>query len=75
VIACQEKTVTDTYRLMNFSDGIIVLPLNYKGQNCYRVLFGKFSTKTAAVSAIKILPEEFLKQASPASIVELSKVH
>jgi septal ring-binding cell division protein DamX len=74
VIACQEKTVTDTYRLMNESEGVMVLPLNYKGQNCYRVLFGKFSTKNAATSAIKILPEEFLKQASPASVVELAKV-
>ena len=74
VIACQDKTVIDTFRLLDFSHEMIVLPLNYKGQNCYRVLFGQHPTRQAAQAAIKTLPDVFLKQASPANVVAISKV-
>jgi|GEM_PF-1877448 len=74
VIACQEKTVQDTYRLMNYSKDIIVLPLSYKGQDCYRVLYGQFRAREYAQTAIQSLPEVFLKQSSPATVVALSMV-
>jgi septal ring-binding cell division protein DamX len=74
VIACQEKTVLDTFKLLNHSDEFILLPLVFRGQNCYRVLFGRYSTRAAALDAVEALPDVFLRQASPATVVALSKV-
>ncbi|MCI0606133.1 SPOR domain-containing protein [bacterium] len=74
VIACQAKTVVDTHRMLNYSNEIIVLPVNYKNQICHRVLFGQFSSKSEARDAVKTLPNIFIEQSSPASVVEISKV-
>ena len=74
VIACQEKTVLETHRMLNYSEQMIVLPLTYKGQNCYRVLFGQYSTPKEALAAIKTLPESFLRQSSPAGVVTMARV-
>jgi Domain of unknown function (DUF4388) len=74
VIACQAKTVADTHQLLNYSNQIIVLPVNHKGQVCHRVMFGKYSSKGEAEAAIEVLPHFFTQQNSPASIVEISEV-
>lgn len=74
VIACQAKTVVDTHQLLNYSNDIIVLPVNYKGQVCHRVLFGKYSSKGEAEVAMEALPVIFTQQNSPASVVEISEV-
>ncbi len=74
VIACQEKTVKDTYRILGYSNEIIVLPLKFKGQNCYRVLFGRFSSRKLGKSATVNLPDVFLNQASPPDVVALARV-
>ena len=74
VIACQEQTVLDTYQLLNQSDQMIVLPIQFKGKSCYRVLYGQYESKQQANQAIRDLPEFFLKQASPPSVVILSRV-
>jgi len=74
VIACQDKTVLDTYRLLNYSKEIIVLPLNFKGQNCYRVLYGQFRARENAQSAVRSLPEVFSKQPSPPTVIGFSKI-
>jgi septal ring-binding cell division protein DamX len=74
VIACQEKTVIDTHSMLNYSEQMIVLPISYKGQNCYRVLFGQYSSRNAAQAAIQDLPEVFIRQSSPASVVSMAKV-
>ncbi len=74
VIACQAKTVADTHRLLNYSNEVMVLPVNYKGQVCHRVLYGKYPSKSQAKEAIDYLPNIFVEQNSPASVVEISKV-
>ena len=74
VIACQAKTVADTHQLLNYSNDIIVLPVNYKGQVCHRVLFGKYSSKGEAEVAMEALPGIFTQQNAPASVVEISEV-
>lgn len=74
VIACQAKTVADTHQLLNYSNEIIVLPVNYKGQVCHRVMFGKYPSKGEAEAAIEALPYIFTQQNSPASVVEISEV-
>jgi hypothetical protein len=74
VIACQAKTVADTHQLLHYSNDIIVLPVNYKGQVCHRVLIGKYSSKGDAEAAIETLPDIFTNQNSPASVVEISEV-
>ncbi len=74
VIACQEQTVIDTHQLLSYSREIIVLPVTFKGQNCYRVLFGQYASRQLAQAAMQRLPDIFLRQISPATVVALSRV-
>jgi hypothetical protein len=73
-IACQEKTVMDAFAALQNASDLLVIPMNYKGQPCYRVLFGTFSTAEEAENAKQRLPAEFLKQQSPPQIVPVSRI-
>jgi hypothetical protein len=74
VIACQDKTVMDTFETLSYSNELMILPMVFKGQNCYRVLYGQYSSRRVAQAAIDGLPDVFLQQRSPASVVAFSKV-
>jgi hypothetical protein len=56
------------------SPEIYVVPISYRGQSCYRVLYGVYKNSTQAQSSIARLPQEFLNQASPPQVVPISKV-
>ena len=73
-IACQEKTVLDALISLDYSKDMIVVPMDFRGKACYRVLFGVFNTAGAAESAKTGLPQEFLRQPSPPQVVPIARV-
>jgi len=74
LIACQEKTVLESLQAVPDAKDFLILPLQYKGQSCYRVLYGLYETEREAQSAATRLPAVFLQQASPARAVPLQKI-
>lgn len=74
LIACQEKTVLETFQMMSYSPELAVLPLKYKGQNCYRVIFGVFPSLDAAQAGASRLPASLLGQPSPPAPISLQRV-
>jgi septal ring-binding cell division protein DamX len=72
-IACQESTVREATGLVD-SSKLLVVPINYHGQSCYRILYGKFTTQSSAEAARSGLPSIFLKQEAPARVVAVSKL-
>ncbi len=74
LIACQEKTVLESLQAVPDAKDFLILPLQYKGQSCYRVLYGLYETEREAQSAATRLPPVFLQQASPARAVPLQKI-
>ena len=73
-IACQEKTVKEAVSMTGGSKDLAIIPLDYKGQACYRVLYGVYASEATAQSARAKLPQDFLKQPSPPQIVPLTKL-
>jgi septal ring-binding cell division protein DamX len=74
LIACQQKTITDTLALVDDKSNFRVLPLDYHGQACYRVLIGPFTTSEEAQSARNKLPATLLQQPSPPQVISLGQI-
>lgn len=72
-IACQESTVQEATGLVDPSR-LIVVPISYHGQSCYRILYGSYATQSSAEAARSGLPSIFLKQEAPARVVAVSKL-
>jgi septal ring-binding cell division protein DamX len=72
-IACQESTVLEAFEIMNDSADLALVPLDFKGRSCYRVLYGVFPSPIEAEAKRKKLPALFLQQQSPAQVIPLSK--
>lgn len=72
-IACQEDTVLEAFNILDNTSELSIVPLDYHGRACYRVLYGVYSSAEQAQSARARLPQEFLKQQSPAQVIPVSK--
>ncbi len=60
LIACQEETIVKIkkeYPDLNFW----YIPINFKGKNCYKLFYDKFSNKEEAINKKSALPESLLK--------------
>jgi septal ring-binding cell division protein DamX len=74
LIACQEKTVLDAFQTLEYSREIAIVPIDFQGRPCYRVLYGTYSAPSQAQSARADLPQEFFRQASPPQVVPLARI-
>lgn len=72
-IACQESTIMEAFQMLNDSPELAVVPLDYHGKACYRVLYGVYPTAEEAQAKRSRLPQDFLKQDSPAQVIPLTK--
>lgn len=72
-IACQESTVMEAFQILSDSPELAVVPLDYHGKACYRVLYGVYPTAEEAQARRGRLPQSFLKQDSPAQVIPLAK--
>lgn len=73
-IACQEKTILDAISILQDSNQLLVVPMNYKGQPCYRVLYGTYDSVAQAENMKQNLPAKFLHQQSPPQIVPVARI-
>lgn len=73
-IACQDSTVMEALNLFGKTAPLYVVPLNFRGQPCYRVLYGIYNNEAQARAKLGDMPSEFLQQPSPPKVIPISKV-
>jgi septal ring-binding cell division protein DamX len=74
ILACQPKTVQDLIQALGNSENIKLLPADYQGQSCYRVVYGIYDSPESAAVAIPGLPQSFAGRRIQARIVLISKL-
>lgn len=72
-IACQSSTIQEAIGLVDATK-LLVIPIDYHGKSCYRILYGRYTTQSSAESARSGLPSIFLKQEAPARVVAVGKI-
>jgi hypothetical protein len=64
LVACSPDTVTKAVQNAG-SPELFIVPVNYKGRDCYRLCWGLYENEARAASAVRSLPEYFRKGATP----------
>ncbi len=64
IVACQPVTVEKAFRNVE-STNLVAIPVDLKGQSCYRLCWGLYSDRAAAERAITSVPDYFAKDAKP----------
>ncbi len=58
LVACAPETVQKAVDGVR-SDELFILPVNYKGRDCFRMCWGLYTSPAKATSALRALPEYF----------------
>lgn len=74
ILACQEKTVLDTMHALENSEKLMIIPTDFKGQTCYRMIYGTYASEAEAVAARTALPESFAKRRIQAQVVPIVRI-
>jgi septal ring-binding cell division protein DamX len=64
LVACSPETVQKAVQNAG-SPELFIVPVNYKGRDCYRLCWGLYESSSRAASAVASLPEYFRKGATP----------
>jgi hypothetical protein len=64
LVACSPETVQKAVQNAG-SPELFIVPVNYKGRDCYRLCWGLYESASRAASALPQLPEYFRKGATP----------
>ncbi|NMC00025.1 MAG: hypothetical protein GYA35_07070, partial [Thermoanaerobaculaceae bacterium] len=59
MLACEKDSIAKAFASTNNSKDLIIFPYNYKGRNCFRVIWGYFKTREEAEEAFGKIPKEF----------------
>ena len=69
---CLKESVRNAYRQLPDKEGFFLLNKTSRdGRSCYLVLWGRYRTGDEAALGMKQIPEYFMKQSNPPSVIEL----
>jgi len=71
LVACSDETVQKAVDHVP-SPELFIVPVNYKGKNCYRLCWGMYPSETQAASAVRTVPEYFRKGGANPKVVPTS---
>ena len=74
VLACQEKTVLDTLRALGDSPNLMIVPADFNGQTCYRVIQGTYPSESEALAAKDSLRKALRGRRLQAQVVSISRI-
>lgn len=74
VLACQEKTVLDTLHALGDSPILMIVPANFKGQTCYRVIHGTYPSESEALAAKDSFRNNLRGRRLQPQIVSISRI-
>ena len=72
-VACSPETVQKAVDAVS-SPELYILPTSYQGRSCFRLCWGLYTQESRASSALKTLPEYFLKGGASPRIVTASSL-
>jgi Domain of unknown function (DUF4388) len=73
LVACSDETVTKAVQAVGAPD-LFIVPVNYKGRDCYRMCWGLYENEGRARSGIGSVPEYFRKGGASPRAVSASSV-
>ena len=69
---CLKDSVRGAYRQLDDKNNFFLLNKSSReGRSCYLVLWGRYRTADEAALGMKQIPDYFMKQSNPASVIEL----
>ncbi len=69
---CLKESVRIAYsQVENKDDFFLLNKISRDGRSCYLVLLGRYRTADEAALGMKLVPEYFMKQSNPPSVIEL----
>lgn len=71
-LACEESTVTKALRADLSGRQIWIVPYDFRGRNCYRVLWGRYKTLPKARDAKTSVPAMFLRGSNRPAVIALA---
>lgn len=72
MLACERDSIAKALAESNNSRELIIFPYNFKGRNCFRVIWGYYIKREEAENAFKTLPSVF--KDSGAKVVSFEKM-
>ncbi len=69
---CLKASVRLAYSQLDNKESFFLLSKTSRdGRRCWLVLWGRYRTQDEAALGMKLLPEYFMKQSNPPSVIEL----
>jgi hypothetical protein len=73
LIACSTETVQKAVDSGSASE-LVILPVNFKGRDCYRLVWGVYPSSTRATAALRNVPEYFRNGGAAPKVLGASEV-
>jgi hypothetical protein len=73
-IACQPDTLVKAVAAAQGDPALMVIPFDFRGRSCYRVIWGTYKTRADAEAALKKLPAHFVGDANPPKVRSWAEV-
>ncbi len=73
LIACSSDTVQKAVDSGSASD-LVILPVDFKGRDCYRLVWGVYPSATRATAALSTVPEYFRNGGAAPKVLGVSEV-
>ncbi|MCK5331762.1 MAG: hypothetical protein KAK01_10150, partial [Candidatus Marinimicrobia bacterium] len=74
LVACQDGSINDAYRALNQASDFFILPKTVKGEACYAVCWGDFSSKRDAKRRLKEVPKWFKRNGGKPVLTTIAKI-
>jgi len=73
LVACSSETVQKAVQNVSSAD-LFIVPVSFRGRDCYRVCWGLYSSPSDAESATRSVPEYFTKGGASPRVVSASEI-
>ncbi|NQU27580.1 MAG: hypothetical protein HQ528_04765, partial [Candidatus Marinimicrobia bacterium] len=75
LVACQTGSVNEAYRALNQAEDFFILPKSVKGDECFAICWGDFTSKRDAKKRLKEVPEWFSRSGGKPAMTTFAKIY
>ncbi len=75
LVACQTGSVNEAYRALNQAEDFFILPKSVKGDECFAICWGDFTSKRDAKKRLKEVPDWFSRSGGKPALTTLAKIY